>query len=56
MKVGELQAARCQCINVGCVDLGAIATELRKTRVIEQHHDNVRRIGTGVRRLIEPRL
>ena len=56
MEVGELQTARGKRIDMGCVDVGAVAAELSKAGVVEQHDHDVRRIGAGVRRRGEVRL
>ena len=56
MEVRELQAACGERVDVGRVDVRAVAAELGKAGVVEQHDDDVRCIGTRMRRRGEVRL
>ena len=56
MEVRELQAACGERVDVGRVDVRAVAAELGKTGVVEQHDHNVGCIGTRMRRRGEVRL
>ena len=53
VEVGELQPSGRQRIDVGRVDVGAEAAELREAGVVEQHDDHVRGAVGGVRSLFE---
>ena len=48
VEVGELHPVGGQRIDVGCVDVGSEAAELGEAGVVQEDHEYVGRIGTGV--------
>ena len=56
VEVGELCATRSERVDVRCIDIGAVATELREAGVVKQNDHDVRCAIAGVRRLIKPCL
>ena len=46
----------CQSIDVRCGDVGSVAAQLGEAGVIEQYHNDVRGVFSGMWRLIEPWL
>jgi hypothetical protein len=56
VEVGELQAAGGEGVDVGGVDVGAVAAELGEAGVVEEDDHHVGGVVAGVGRLVEPRL